>query len=148
MYCSARSGFWLVLGISALQMQITPHFLSNTLDAIHWGAVELGGGENSVSRMILNLSQLFRISLNMGDMLIDVASEAEQCRRYVEIMEYRYPGMISVDWRLSPSIMGCVVAKLSFQPIVENAIYHGIKPKKAPGRITVSDRLEGGGDNR
>lgn len=124
--------------VGALQAQITPHFLANTLDAIRWGAVRLGDGENDVSRMIYQLSLMFQISLDMKNMLVRVADEVKYCELYLDIMSYRYKDLIQVEWAIDAGILGMTAMKLSLQPILENAIYHGIKPKKSAGKIIVS----------
>ena len=122
---------------SALQAQITPHFISNTLDAIRWGAVELGKGENEVSQMLTTLSALLRISLDMESALVPISTEIEHCQLYLEIMKYRYNAPLDVTWEIPEDILRLSIVKLSFQPILENAIYHGLRPKKMLGRILV-----------
>ncbi|MDR1641245.1 MAG: histidine kinase [Clostridiales bacterium] len=129
---------------AALQTQITPHFLSNTLDAMRWDAMRLTGGKNSVSDMLMNMSALFRLSLDMENMLVKVSDEVEQCKLYLSVMAYRYAGMFTVIWDINPEALECSILKLSLQPILENAIYHGIKLKKAPGTITVRGFVSNG----
>ena len=123
---------------SALQAQITPHFLSNTLDAIRWGAVEMGGGENEVSRMLTVLSALLRTSLDMESALVTVETEIAHCLLYLDIMRYRYSTDLDVRFDIPDELMKTPIVKLTFQPLLENAIYHGLRPKKMQGSITVT----------
>jgi two-component system sensor histidine kinase YesM len=80
---------------AALQTQITPHFLSNKLDAMRWDAMRLTGGKNPVSDMLMNMSALFRLSLEMENMLVKVSGGVEQCKLYLSVMAYRFSGMRS-----------------------------------------------------
>ena len=129
---------------SALQAQITPHFLSNTLDAIRWGAIEMGGGENEVSRMLTVLSALLRTSLDMENALVTIEEEIDHCRLYLEIMKYRYNADIDVTWEIPEALRRTRIAKLTFQPLLENALQHGLRPKKMQGCVRVQGTQEGG----
>ncbi|MDF2927580.1 MAG: integral rane sensor signal transduction histidine kinase [Paenibacillaceae bacterium] len=127
---------------SSLLAQINPHFLCNTLDTIKWSAYELTGGKNETSEMIAVLSQLLNLSLDMGNHLVTIAEEVKHGQLYLRIMEMRYPGLFEVKWNMDSSMMQCKITKLSLQPILENAIYHGLKPRKQGGIISITGRIE------
>lgn len=122
----------------ALQSQINPHFLFNTLDTIRWTAIRLTGGDNETSRMISSLSELMRLSMDADSHLIPLSSEAEHARKYIEIIRYRYRDKVSVHWDIPSELADCKVVQLSLQPLIENAVYHGIKPMRRKGNIWIS----------
>lgn len=128
--------------LQALQEQIKPHFLYNTLDTIHWMAQEHGALD--IVAVVAALTKLFRIGLSRGRETITLAEEAEHIRSYLFIQKVRYEDKF--DYRVEvPQEFGRLhVLRLVLQPIVENAIYHGLKPKHGSGTITVSARGEGG----
>ena len=128
--------------LQALQEQIKPHFLYNTLDTIHWMAQEHGALD--IVAVVAALTKLFRIGLSRGRETITLAEEAEHIRSYLFIQKVRYEDKF--DYRVEvPDEFGSLhVLRLVLQPIVENAIYHGLKPKRGSGTITVSARGEGG----
>ncbi len=118
-----------------LQSQINPHFLYNTLDNLQWRAYDYNAIE--LSEMIEALSDFFRISLSDGKEFISVIKEIEHVRSYLFIQQKRYEDIL--DFRISydPDVSAYVTIKLIVQPLVENALYHGIKPKLSPGIIAV-----------
>jgi two-component system, sensor histidine kinase YesM len=118
-----------------LQAQIKPHFLYNTLDTIHWMARKQGAED--VSEMVEALSKLFRIGLSKGNEFIPLAEEFEHIRSYLQIQKFRYKDKLQYTLDLDPGISNIHVLKVILQPIVENAIYHGIKERRGPGHITV-----------
>lgn len=122
----------------ALQAQINPHFLYNTLETINWKAMSLTHGENEVSVMIGDLSKLLRLSLETENSLTTVREEIEHAKYYLEIQKMRFANLFEVVWDIDPSICRYRAVKLSLQPIVENAIYHGVKPKGEHGVITIT----------
>ncbi|MDF2714383.1 MAG: histidine kinase [Paenibacillus sp.] len=124
----------------ALQSQINPHFLYNTLETINWNALRLTGGDNKVSEMIASLSRLLRLSLETSVNLIPVQSELEHVRHYIDLITIRYKNVFSVVWDVDESIRQYHIPKITLQPLVENAISHGIKPKKEKGVIRISGR--------
>ncbi|SDC94614.1 two-component system, sensor histidine kinase YesM [Paenibacillus sp. UNCCL117] len=131
---------------AALQSQINPHFLGNTLDSIKWEAMELTGGKNPVSSMVTKLAHLFHLGLNMKERLVPISTEMDHAKLYVEIMKYRYNDLFEVEWMIEPALYNHKIVKLSFQPLIENAIQHGLKPKKKDGRLliqgeTVKDQI-------
>lgn len=121
----------------ALQSQINPHFLHNTLNDITIMALQLTGEENDVSKSIRNLSDMLRISFQSKDLLIPVSVELEHVRSYLDIEKMRYPGKFSVTWEIEEDILDCVMVKTVLQPLVENAIHHGLKDKRKDGVITI-----------
>nr|WP_157060078.1 sensor histidine kinase [Saccharibacillus kuerlensis] len=121
--------------LRSLQDNIKPHFLYNTLDTIHWMARKKGADE--VSEMVESLSKLFRIGLSKGGDIIPLTDEIEHIRSYVRIQKTRYQGRLTVDMRIDAEAAEFHVLKLLLQPLVENAIYHGIKARRGPGTITI-----------
>ena len=127
--------------LKALQAQINPHFLYNTLDSIRWKAERAGAQD--ISRMTTALATLFRIGLSRGREIISVEQEAQHVGSYLQIQKLRYGGKLSYTVELSPDILQLYTVKLILQPLVENAIYHGIKESEAPGLIAISGRRSG-----
>lgn len=132
------------LTLAALQSQMNPHFLFNTLDAISWKAHSLTGGRNAVNDMIENLAGLLRYSLADRPELVTVAEEIEHARCYVAIQQFRYRDLFSVSWNCEAAALGCRVVRLLLQPLLENSVYHGIKPARRKGRIEVTIRRADG----
>lgn len=111
---------------SLLEAQIKPHFLYNTLDMIHWRALDYEAKD--ISRMIVQLSKLLRIGLSGGKLFIRVRDELEHARCYVSIQSERLPFSIQYEERIDPRIRGCYIPKIILQPFIENAVMHG-QPK-------------------
>ncbi|MDD3457076.1 sensor histidine kinase [Sphaerochaeta sp.] len=115
----------------ALQMQINPHFLFNTLDTINWKAVKLAEGENDVSRMILLLSKLLKYSLQVDDFAgVPLSKELEQTSYYVELQKIRFPGRFTYTEQVDPTLLEVRVPSLLLQPILENSFNHGFVENK------------------
>lgn len=108
---------------SLLEAQIKPHFLYNTLDMIHWRALDYQA--NDISAMILSLSKLLRIGLSGGRMFIRVRDELEHARCYVGIQQERLPFAIEYSEAIDPAIRSCYIPKVILQPLIENAVIHG-----------------------
>lgn len=125
--------------INALQAQINPHFLYNTLNAISWQAADQG--ETEISVLATSLGRFFRISLSKGREIITVQEEMDQVRSYLRIQKIRYKNILSDCFEIDERLQGKQMIKLVVQPLVENAIYHGIKPADRPGTIRVCARL-------
>ncbi|MCG8502937.1 MAG: sensor histidine kinase [Firmicutes bacterium] len=130
--------------LKALQAQINPHFLYNTLDTIYW----MGRIENAfeTSKLVEALAKLFRLSLNKGNEFTTVRNEVEHLENYIIIQQKRYEDIIDFSINLSEEVLDCKVVKLILQPLVENAIYHGIEKKGQKGTIDImiekkNDRL-------
>ena len=127
--------------LRALQAQINPHFLYNTLDAITW-MCERGKTDDAVM-MVNALARLFRISISRGRELIPLRSELQHAECYLRILSIRYRGQFSYRFVTDEDCMDCLCAKIVIQPILENAIYHGINGLIDEGEITVSVHGEG-----
>ena len=121
--------------LRALQAQINPHFLYNTLDSIVWMAE--GGNNHQVVEMTTDLSDFFRTVLSGGNDFITIAEEETHIRSYLKIQKIRYEDILDYNINIEPSIKDKIVLKMILQPIVENALYHGIKNKRGGGTITV-----------
>ncbi len=126
----------------ALQSQINPHFLYNTLDTLQWKALEYKAFE--VADLVNSLSRFFRISLSGGSEYIPIEDEIEHARTYLEIQKVRYKDKIQYNFQTGDKLNQECVPKLIIQPLVENAIYHGIKPKKEGGTIDIIVTKEAG----
>ncbi len=126
----------------ALQTQITPHFLYNTFDCISW-MVKCGQRDKAVL-MISALSEMFRYVMRSEGSLVEVEKELEYVRQYVRIMEHKYEGEITFSFSVPPELLHCKTLKLSVQPLVENAVSHGVSQERRPGRVSVSCREENG----
>lgn len=124
----------------ALQNQITPHFLYNTLDSIIWMAE--AKQYSQVVKMVAALARLLRLSISRGDELVSVRDEVQHIRNYLTIQKMRYKDMLDFSIDVESSIQDLLVPKVILQPLVENAIYHGIKNKEGGGCVTVQGRRE------
>ncbi len=123
------------LEFQVLQAQINPHFLYNTLDAIVW--MTETNNNDKVVEITKAFSSFFRITLSKGNEWITLAEEIEHTRSYLIIQRMRYRDILSYEIDVDDSILKCRILKLILQPIVENALYHGIKNKRNPGSIIV-----------
>jgi two-component system sensor histidine kinase YesM len=126
--------------LKALQAQINPHFLYNTLDAIVWMAE--GNDKNKIIELVTALSRFFRIALSRGTDWITVEREVEHSSNYLYIQKMRYGDILDYSIDMSPDTVGCKMLKLILQPIIENAIYHGIKNKRGGGQITLKGYIK------
>ncbi len=123
------------LELYTLQMQINPHFLYNTLDAIAWMAKIKK--QDDIEHLVLALAKFFRMSLHKGEKYIDVIDEIEIIRHFMEIELVRFPDKFTVSYHIDKSIKHQKTLKLILQPIVENAIKHGIGELDRKGHITI-----------
>lgn len=122
--------------LKALQAQINPHFLYNTLSLINWKA--LAAGEEDISRMTLALSTFYRTALNRGRNVLQVETELSNTRAYLEIQSMLHDGNFDYEIEAQTEILQCESLNLILQPLVENAIHHGIEEKTdGRGKITV-----------
>lgn len=124
---------------TALQAQINPHFLYNTLDMISW--MGYGASNADICKVVASLSDFFRLSLNKGEDSFTLADELNHVKSYITIQEYR---MRHIQFRLEVprELLNLRVPKLMVQPLVENAILHGLRPRNYRGHITISCALE------
>ncbi len=118
-----------------LQAQINPHFLYNTLDTIIWLAET--NQTNLVVDIVRALSNFFRVSLSRGKDWIKIRDEIEHVRSYLTIQKVRYRDILDYSIDAEDAILDSSILKLSLQPLVENAIYHGIKNKRGGGKISI-----------
>lgn len=121
--------------LKALQAQINPHFLYNTLDSIAW-MCEQGRNADAV-KMVHALARLFRISISKGHELIPIAKEIEHAESYLQIQKYRYKNQFTYEFDVDPACLDYYCNKITLQPIIENAINHGLDLLVDEGRITV-----------
>lgn len=125
--------------LDALQSQINPHFLYNTLDSIIWMVEDERNEEASF--MISELARLFRISLSKGRTIITVKDELQHAKSYMNIQKIRYKNAFSVEFDIDPAINFCCTVKLILQPILENAINYGMDGMEETGEIRVTGTL-------
>lgn len=130
------------LELTALQAQINPHFVYNTLDAIAWIAKLKKQGD--IERMVMALATFFRISLHKGDKLITLAEEIQLVESFVSIEQLRFPDKVEITYDIPEEIKTCLTPKIILQPLVENAIKHGISLKEGQGHIRISGYRDGG----
>ena len=123
-----------------LQEQINPHFLYNTLDTIVW-LIE-GNDPDKAVDMVVSLSEFFRLVLSKGKEYISIHDEELHIQSYLKIQQVRYRDILEYDIQIDPSLYPYRILKLTLQPLVENSLYHGIKYKRAKGKISVSGVLE------
>jgi two-component system, sensor histidine kinase YesM len=124
----------------ALQMQINPHFLYNTLDSIVWLAEK--NQNEDVVKMVIALSKFFRISISRGQNVIPVADELEHAKNYLHIQKIRYNRKFDFDFSINEEVYNYKIVKLVLQPIIENAINHGISSEEGNGIIKISAYIE------
>lgn len=129
--------------LRALQAQINPHFLYNTLDTIIWMAESKR--TDDVVKIVTALSSFFRISLSKGKDWITIGEELERTRSYLTIQKMRYRDIMDFSIEADQSILNNTVLKLVLQPLVENALYHGLKNQRHSGTIRI--RAESAGEN-
>lgn len=121
--------------LKTLEAQIKPHFLYNTLETIQWMAKQHDASDIVI--VVSAMTNLFRISLNKGKEIVSVAEEIRHVESYLIIQKVRYESKLNYTISCDPALLQCRIIKLILQPIVENAIYHGIKEKRGPGRIEI-----------
>ena len=127
--------------LEVLQSQINPHFLYNTLDSVIW-MTEAGRYDEAI-QMVTSLARLFRIALSRGRSFIPLADELEHARHYMTIQQIRYQDKFTASVTAGKGTEGLYTLKLIVQPLLENAIYHGMAAAEEDGRITVTARREG-----
>lgn len=127
--------------LDVLQSQINPHFLYNTLDSVVW--MTENGRTDEAILMVTSLARFFRISLSRGSNIIPIADELEHARHYLTIQKMRYKNKFSAVIAAEDGVEGLYTIKLIVQPILENAIYHGMAYADGDGEITVRARRDG-----
>ncbi|MDD6214306.1 MAG: sensor histidine kinase [Firmicutes bacterium] len=124
--------------LKALQAQINPHFLYNTLDSIQW-MCERGKTDDAV-KMVGALAKLFRISISRGHELISIEDELKHAESYLVIQSFRYKNQFTYKFSVDKSVEDCLCNKITVQPLIENAIYHGIDRMVDEGSIDITVR--------
>lgn len=124
-----------------LQAQINPHFLYNTLDTIIW-LIEGKRNQEAID-MVVALSDFFRVAVSKGKDIISIYEEEMHIRSYLQIQQSRYNNILDFEIDIPEALYGYQILKLTLQPLVENALYHGIKQRRARGKITVTGRIAG-----
>ncbi|MHA6483453.1 cache domain-containing sensor histidine kinase [Paenibacillus sp. strain BS8-2] len=127
--------------LKALQAQIKPHFLYNTLDSIYWMATLKKHKE--AAQMTLALSQSFKLSLNKGKDTLPISKELEHIHHYMTIQNIRYNNRFEYLEDVEPTVKAMEMLKLLLQPLIENAIYHGLEPKVGSGCVSLKGRRDG-----
>lgn len=128
--------------LSALQNQINPHFLYNTLETIRM--IAIGNGDPQTGDIIKTLSDLLRYTIRGGEQQVTLRQELEQVQSYLKIQKLRFGDRFRVELDVEERALSCMVLKLTLQPLVENAFSHGIKSIEADGVISISARREDG----
>ena len=128
--------------LELLQAQINPHFLYNTLDSI--AILAESEREEDVVTMVTSLSTFFRNSLSGGEDIISLRAELAQAQSYLEIQQIRYSDILSYQIDVPQEVQECTVPKLILQPLIENALYHGIKNRRGRGQITIAGEARDG----
>ncbi len=121
--------------LDALQSQINPHFLYNTLDSVVW-MIESERYKEAIA-MITSLASLFRISLSKGNTIITIKDELTHAANYLSIQKVRFKNKFDARFEIDPAIEDCMTIKLIIQPLIENAIYYGVNPMDEDGLITI-----------
>ena len=127
--------------LKALESQINPHFLYNTLDSINWMALMAGNEE--VSEMILALGQLFRSNMNTSGIYAKVSNAVENVRLYMYLQQVRFEEGLEYQIEVEDDVKGAMILKNLIQPLVENSIKHGIEPWNIKGSVHISIKKSG-----
>lgn len=122
--------------LQVLQAQINPHFLYNTLDSIIW--MSESGKSKEVTQMTASLAKLFRLSISKGEEFISIFNEIEHIKNYLTIQKMRYKSKLDFEINVDKSILSYKAIKIILQPLVENAIYHGIRNNEGIGTIQIT----------
>lgn len=134
--------------LKALQSQINPHFLFNTLDALYWSLQE--NGEDELAEQVVSLSELFRYTINRGKNgdWVTLGDELEHIERYLQIMKMRFGDRLSWSVDVPGKFLGVRIPRLLIQPLVENCILHGVGNKLGPGKVSIEACESKGGHIR
>lgn len=130
--------------LASLMKQINPHFLYNTLETIKWAAMDLAEGDNIAVEMINELSVFLRSGTHTGLKMTTLGDELAHIRSYLFLQQIRYGSRLRVVWNIAPNIEKLRLVRFILQPIVENALLHGIEDKLSRGCIAITARLDRG----
>ena len=131
--------------VRALQHQMDPHFLYNVLDYFRWVAIDELGEGSALEEMARTLSEYFHIALRRSDYVVPLRDELHHVELFMQLYTYCYAGRLQVHNDMPADMLDCRVLKLSVQPIVDNAIKHGLRPRRYMGNIWISARRGAGG---
>lgn len=120
--------------IQALQSRIRPHFLFNSMNIV---ASLIATDPARAERVVEDISELFRASLRAGDELVSVREELVLCKQYISIEQLRLGDRLKVEWQVDDAVLEAVLPSLTLQPLIENAVYHGIQPLAAGGIVHI-----------
>ncbi|UKS28231.1 sensor histidine kinase [Paenibacillus sp. HWE-109] len=127
--------------LKALQSQINPHFLYNTLDMLNWMAQR--EERDNIQQVVYALSDYYKLILNKGEDLVTLKDELRMCRIYVDIQQRRFKGRITFAIEVDEALLDCLLPKITLQPLVENAIVHGITEKPdGKGTVTITATMK------
>ena len=126
--------------LEALQAQINPHFLYNTLDSISWMLMDIGADD--ISDVVVSLGDILKYSIHGKDVLVPLNEEVQYIESYLCIQKNRLEDRLCTSMEIQKETRACMVPKLILQPMVENAILHGIEPMKDGGRVRITAGLE------
>ena len=127
--------------LTALQTQINPHFLYNTLDMINWMAQK--NEIDNIHNIVQAMSRFYKLTLSKGRDVVSIADEVKLCEAYMEIQKRRYRGRICYEAEVEEGIMNCLIPKITLQPFLENAVIHGINEKEdARGEVLLNGWME------
>jgi two-component system sensor histidine kinase YesM len=121
----------------ALQFQMNPHFLYNTLESIYWSALAAFDQADPVPKSLSALSRMLRLVLDVEELAVPLRQDVAIAEHYVDILQSRFPDQVRVEWDIHDEVRDRLVPKLLLQPLIENAYYHGIKPLRRPGTISI-----------
>lgn len=125
--------------IYALQYQINPHFIYNTLEVVKWLVVNVEPeNDSTASDVISRMAKIFKYSLNMQNYLVPLEEEIQNTKEYISILQVRYANSFYVNWDISPEAYQHKIVKLSLQPMIENAVFHGLQDLPYEGIITIA----------
>src|SRR5690606_35575629 len=124
--------------LQALQARIRPHFLFNSMNTI---ASLIATDPETAEEAVLDLAEVFRATLNQWDPLVPLEQELDLCQRYLHIEQLRLGARLRVEWRIEPRARQALVPPISLQPLVENAIYHGIQPLSPGGTVQIESYI-------
>ena len=125
----------------ALQAQINPHFINNTLETINWAAITSLGRKNEISDMAGALSKMLRMTLENTDAIVPIRTEIDHCKTYLKIQMKRYESKFDVVWDIEEEVYDYRIIRIVLQPLVENSIYHGMKHLSNKGQICIKGRV-------
>ncbi len=123
--------------LTALQLQINPHFLFNTLETINMEIFKAAGAANTANDLVQNLSDILKYSLGSPNSIVTLREEIQYSKIYLNILRFRYPNRFMAFWDYEDDMLDVPIMRLLFQPLIENSIYHGIKPRQGKGLIRV-----------